>query len=493
MPQATKKNHFEFNMSFAKAFTEGGKRYVIADVSDTCVDLGDEKMSKAAIEDMCTFLKNGNDTANGNRPVLLLPSHASSFEIGKGTDGSIRKEADGTYVLSATFQLLDEGAHQEADILYKSVDDATCTKQLSVGGMAIGHAYYDETLKKTVKELDHITMLEHVAVTRENRAAVPSTGFLSAMMKSIDFEPVVIEKAALSAKDRTKAATVILENTTSQSYLIQGDKVYLLPIPDGDTNAAKVALSEMYDWHLSAAQKMAVHDRAAEVLGAEHTCWRCDDGGAAYIIYDEAPAQTLLKTETETDSMEKEIQDAINKGIADAVAPLRTELSSQIAGVSSVMKQIAEKNGITVADEAPVLKDDYSNLGDFIAKSIANGVAAAITPMQTKLTEIEKAAKAPLSRTRSAVPAGAAQIVKNAPDAAANVAAELAEEDDGDEAIEKQRGVVAELETKIAEQGDIAKSGYKFTDAESSANSRLVDKFTKEKSALRGMEAGLTV
>lgn len=440
---------FSYTMSFVRATAaEADKKpHVVMRASDTRLDWYGDHMEKKALDSMAAFLKGGN--------VLLLPDHNGSFEIGTSTNGWVQKSKDGdAWELYAEFEV--DPDDRFAMKLHKEVEAGTCKRQASVGGTAEVRPYYNAELKKTVRALEDVTDLEHIAVTRANRAAVPSTKFTSAIFKSMPISDsekqlATFEKAALKDSERKKSATVVKDNGTNHSFYMEGDKLYLHPIPDGDRNAAKVALSESsYSPFLSEKERQTVHDRAAEVLGSEHNedgyCYRCSKASKdfAYSQPDNAlNATTQIKKEagqppagdpSDMTPEEKAVYDA-------ALATLtknQTDTQTALTGITALLKGIGGIVNDTQTDPAKKL-DIAKALGEApaapgpmteetLAAAFAKGLATAFPNLGV-----------PLERTKEGVAAGAEAAAKPAVDVAKAVEAAAG----GGDKTEVQKGIEA--------------------------------------------------
>lgn len=170
-------------VTFMKAYTKGGKRYVTVKASGLKVDRQDERMAQTAIDDMVDACKAGE--------VELLDNHFSSFDMGKSTDAFTNDQGE----MMVEFMLND--THPNNDQLYAECEAGTCKRQASVGGnVTKAHYEYDEKKGKAVKVLERVK-LDHVAVTRSGHSAYPDAEFVGAISKQVhlvDLRQVVEKK-----------------------------------------------------------------------------------------------------------------------------------------------------------------------------------------------------------------------------------------------------------------------------------------------------------
>lgn len=478
-------SRFQFGMSFAKAETDAqGKRHVTAKVSDTRVDFHKEHMTERAIESMLSFLKNGYMGADGEHTrVWLLPEHGSSFPIGEATDGFVQKSGDDTE-LYATFALYEDDPL--AGRLYKSVEAGACKQQLSVGGEAIGRPYYSEVKKSVLTALEDVTQLEHVAVTRPNRAAVKSTGFLSAMIKSVEGagpEKMAFEKAALTDKERAKHASVVWDNARTHDFYVAGDKVHLLPVPPGDKMAAKNALNNLYTYPFTRAERQQIHDKAAPILGDEHQrdspyCGFCQSDGHGFL--DSKDSTQDSKGDLYAMDAQKEAQ--IDQFVTDTQETLKGIQASLAAITKSVEGQPA-------AVETPAVETPLAVVKSSDPKSVegvtAESLKSALDAQAEKFGEIIKGALGAVRpRTGTEVPAGAAAVEKTYEQGAAPAGTSPAAA-----WLEKNKPALTALLAQRDEQLALVKSGVKLTQDQRNANAVLNDKLNTLGAQVRYAEA----
>ena len=166
---------FDVVADFYKARSDDGRMLVSVLASTTEVDRQDERVLPSFIESM------NRQAAEGT--VELIAHHQDPFALGKSV--GYLKEGDEKFV--PEFELDPE--HPMAQKLFDAVAAGECAWQASIGGSAIGEKVYDPEAGRVIRTLRDGT-LDHVAVTRRGRAANPETGFMAAVMKSIDWEAV---------------------------------------------------------------------------------------------------------------------------------------------------------------------------------------------------------------------------------------------------------------------------------------------------------------
>jgi hypothetical protein len=185
---------------------EKGKMHVVAVASDDLTDLQSDCMSKSALDKMA------GDATNG---VPLLDNHKSTFEFGRTVKGAvITKEVDGKTTQQFVVDLELNGDWPQSRALFKEVKGKQCLKQLSIGGKlnlknpnAISVEMTEKGLVRKINDLE----LDHIACTRQQHAANPRTGFVSAIMKSLDdekaFEGLTPVQQVVKAEAKEEAET----------------------------------------------------------------------------------------------------------------------------------------------------------------------------------------------------------------------------------------------------------------------------------------------
>lgn len=203
---------FSFPVNVTKAREEDGDWYVDFIASDTDIDLHNERFTERAIKDMVKYAKEGVD---------IIKTHYEPFAMGKTVDGEILSEGKDEisgidiYKFKGTAKL--DKRYPESEDLFKDVRDGINKRQLSVGGFIDWDkpdAVLWEEIEIAVTENTTTTLyvlalnvfeLEHIAITRHKGAANPRSGFLSAIMRSIDHEWMVKHNISPSYKSIDEA------------------------------------------------------------------------------------------------------------------------------------------------------------------------------------------------------------------------------------------------------------------------------------------------
>lgn len=199
-----------------------GGMHVVAIASDDVTDLQSDQMSKNALEKMA-------DQANGGVP--LLDNHKSTFEFGRSIKGAIvSKDVDGKSAQQFVVDLLLDADWPQSRALYKEIKNRKCEKQLSIGGKlnlknpnAISIEMTEKGMVRRINDLD----LDHIACTRSKHAANPRTGFVSAIMKSLDEENAwdnvpVVQDESEAEKGNDSTPGDIDEDTTKDAEAALG-------------------------------------------------------------------------------------------------------------------------------------------------------------------------------------------------------------------------------------------------------------------------------
>jgi len=188
-----------------------GKMHVVAVASDDAADLQSDQMSKSALSKMA-------DDANTGIP--LLDNHKSTFEFGRSVSGAVViKEVDGKPVQQFVVDLELDGDYPQARALYKEIKSKRCNKQLSIGGKlnlknpnSISITMTEKGLVRQINDLE----LDHIACTRAKHAANPRTGFMAALMKSLDDDPEMTD-VLKDREEEAKKNFVPKENDSSEA------------------------------------------------------------------------------------------------------------------------------------------------------------------------------------------------------------------------------------------------------------------------------------
>ena len=251
-------NKFEFGISVFKAVKEGGKHYVVGKASDDKVDAYRDRFSREALQMML------NDVLEG---VDLLRNHYDTFEIGK-TSKKFSKLTDKNELIVG-FEL--NMAYPESVLLFTEVETGKCERQLSVGGFipldddAIDweeRDVFDENGNRVGSEVVRVIKkmhLDHIAATRKGWAANPRTGFMEAVMQSLDGK-------------RDNELDFPIYRFSNNSNVKLGSAV---PIHDG-----KVKAKEEEEWVWNAEEGNKILDKGGWGLYKEAHAWFDDTLGS---------------------------------------------------------------------------------------------------------------------------------------------------------------------------------------------------------------------
>lgn len=196
---------FDVVADFYKARSDDGRMLVSVLASTTEVDRQDERVLPSFIESM------NRQAAEG--AVELIAHHQDPFALGKSV--GYLEEGDDKFV--PEFELDPE--HPMAQKLFDAVAAGECAWQASIGGSAIGEKIYDPEAGRVIRALRDGT-LDHVALTRRGRAANPETGFVAAVLKSIEWEGVA-EPAVADAMAGKPAEADAADETTAEGERVE--------------------------------------------------------------------------------------------------------------------------------------------------------------------------------------------------------------------------------------------------------------------------------
>jgi len=195
-----KEIRFEFHTDCLEVYKSAdGKPHIRAVASDSLEDRQGDVITETCIGKMAEQVAKGE--------IPLLPDHRSSFEIGTSRGGETRRNPETNGLELVTDFELDE-RYTEATVLFNEVSSRKCKRQLSIGGYLNKNnprsAYMDRVNGKVVMVLDDI-ILDHIAVTREGKAANPRTNFVDAIVKSIDNAGFAVTETGLVEREPTTA------------------------------------------------------------------------------------------------------------------------------------------------------------------------------------------------------------------------------------------------------------------------------------------------
>lgn len=187
-----------FDVSVERCYKEAdGTPHVVGVASDDMQDLTGDRMSDKAVKAMA------RQCVDNDLP--LLDNHRSTFGFGHTHSATTRrvpavdpqtgkalldKEGKPKMVTELVVDFALDPRRPESWALYEEVESGQCQKQLSIGGMlnmANRNAVSFEEDKDTGRKVRVINdiELEHIAATRPQRAAVPRTRFVEALVKEL--------------------------------------------------------------------------------------------------------------------------------------------------------------------------------------------------------------------------------------------------------------------------------------------------------------------
>lgn len=173
---------WEATTTITKAYQDkSGKMHVVAVASDDGIDLQRDQMSSLALDKMAQQVSSG---------IPLLDNHKSTFEFGRTIGGQITtKDVDGSPIRQLVVDVELNADYPQSRQLFKDVKAGNCDKQLSIGGklnLKNSEAITVQmTSKGLVRKINDVE-LDHIACTRYKQAANPRTGFVHAILKSVD-------------------------------------------------------------------------------------------------------------------------------------------------------------------------------------------------------------------------------------------------------------------------------------------------------------------
>lgn len=203
MPIVEVNKSFQFGATVTRVWKNEttGKHYVKAIATDTEEDAHGERLSSNALVGLAKCINTQSPHIVG-----LLPNHWDAFEIGVCTAGEVIDSPDFLNAKALEVEIELNFDYPEARSLYKDVQDKKSRKQLSIGGYLNPeneNAYYWEPKMYVDKSGDLVqdwvlvlddVVLEHIAVTRPNKAANSRSGFIGTIAKSLGLEKPHEEK-----------------------------------------------------------------------------------------------------------------------------------------------------------------------------------------------------------------------------------------------------------------------------------------------------------
>lgn len=182
MTSAIRKN-FSFDVELQEAYkSPDGVMHVVGIASDDDEDRTGERMSAKAINSMAA-------QANKNK-LPLLDNHRATFGFGETFSASTKKvTVNGRTTTQLVVDFALKESYPQSQELFDEVANGNSKKQLSIGGFLNlknpkAVRFEENKAGRVIRVLDDI-MLEHVATTRPNMAAVSRTKFVSAIIKDV--------------------------------------------------------------------------------------------------------------------------------------------------------------------------------------------------------------------------------------------------------------------------------------------------------------------
>jgi hypothetical protein len=399
MPKDEVLKRFDFGVKVTKAWVnkETGKHYVKAIASDTGVDHHEERFSEKALNQMETCIKENNPA-----PVILLPTHWDTFEIGKAVDARIINSPTHDELKALEVDIELDMEYPQAKSLYKEVESGNAQKQLSVGGhldQDSDEPYYWEekeyempdgnTLYDYVLVLNSL-VLDHIAVTRKDQAANPRTSFSETFAKSwgIDKPPsrtINKEVGRSMPKENEKQAASLAELVAKNIR-----EFFKSSTEDPAKTAAAERLAKAQAEMQAAQKEMEAFKSEGEEPKQEEGKDPIEEGvqeGA------EKPAnqEEADKAAQGEEGKEGDAGTAVDGAEKATISPSGKSLTVETPAVDvdALKASISEELAKSLNEsQMETFKEIAKSLGDVIAETIKSQVA----PLQNKIVELEKAA-----------------------------------------------------------------------------------------------------
>lgn len=383
MPQEDVLKRFDFGVNITKAWVnkETGKHYVKAIASDTGVDHHGERFSEKAIDGMVSCI-----TKNDPAPVLLLPTHWDTFEIGKAVSAKSIKSPTHEDLQALEVEIELDMEYPQAKSLYKEVEGGNAKKQLSVGGYLnpdSDEAYFWEEKQYETEDgnilYDYLLVLndlvlDHIAVTRNNHAANPRTGFSEAIAKSLSLEKPTStrikskegteDKGMSNAEKQTESFMSSIRKSVGEFF--KSTDVNHQQVEEAKTNLekAKEALEALGEnipdeikEQLKSLNTFKEEDPKEPQADPEPTTEPEPQGepqGEPEPVVDPEPEAEKTSDKVDTQSLKSEIMNDITKSINDAN------------------------------------KETFKEISESLGSVIAETIKSQVTPLQEKIAELEK-------------------------------------------------------------------------------------------------------
>lgn len=367
---------FDFGVNITKAWVnkENGKHFVKAIASDTGVDHHGERFSEKAIGGMVTCIEK-----NEPAPVLLLPTHWDTFEIGKAVEAKVVSSPTHEELKALEVVIELDMEYPQAKSLYKEVESGDAQKQLSVGGYLnpdSDEAYFWEEKEYETEDgnklYDYLLVLndlvlDHIAVTRKDKAANPRTGFSEAIAKSLDLEKPT--KAQLHINKEVEPMSKADKAAESLSNMIAKSIKEFFKTSSVDQEKVQAAKDAM-DKFKSTIEELG--EDAPDELKEQLKALNKEKDP-------EVPAEPAEPAKTE-DPTEPEVP-------AEPVKSASTEPEVPAFDAEQIKSTIIEELGKSLGEtQQETFKELAKSLGDVIAETIKSQV----DPLQNKISELEK-------------------------------------------------------------------------------------------------------
>jgi hypothetical protein len=379
MPKEEVLKRFDFGVNITKAWVnkETGKHYVKAIASDTGVDHHGERFSEKAIDGMVSCIEK-----NEPAPVLLLPTHWDTFEIGKAVEAKVVNSPTHEDLKALEVVVELDMEYPQAKSLYKEVESGNALKQLSVGGYLnpdSDEAYFWEEKEYETEDgnklYDYLLVLndlvlDHIAVTRKDKAANPRTGFSEAIAKSLDLDKPVKQ---LQINKEAQQMTKIDKQAESLSNMIAKSIKDFFKSNDADQQKIQAAKDAM-----EAAKSLVIElgDDAPEELKEQLKALNKEKNPDETITNPDEKETGDVKTPENPNPLPQKTED-----------PTEPEVpAAPVFDAEQFKSSIIEDLGKSLGDaQQETFKDLAKSLGDVIAQTIKSQVE----PLQNKISELE--------------------------------------------------------------------------------------------------------
>ncbi len=206
---------------------DAGKPHVQLVISDTKPDTDDECVHLDLLKSFRIELKKGT--------IPLIRNHKETFPIGVFVDGKLEKTDGDNHELIGDVALDDR--YVESQILYEDVEKGRKTWQASIGGyidFSVPDAVTYEECDGRYMRVLRVASLDHVAVTRKNRAANPRTRFVGAVRKSMETAFAIVAKGDGESPEWAQApgGKAWLEKSPAPTVMMEGTEEAIKSLVD---------------------------------------------------------------------------------------------------------------------------------------------------------------------------------------------------------------------------------------------------------------------